>query len=763
MMLKFNKYFRVLQVPIVFLPMLVFCPISTMAMQYLDTLEMEIFFAERAYFKSDFGEPQPDDGEVIALGVKVLDTDLMQQIIGMTNKPVLVIGDYKLSYPIRSSGRLKETGEFVLIFHLSDLDQIQEGDEVFLYMLSGIMFRDEPIERIHPRFSYDIVVDKRWKVFSGWIRDSRNKMMPYVTVKITSGDGNVLFNTIANYAGGFILKPNGLWVAEGTSYTVEILAGDTLLWSKAFTRETAAYPWWDNIKLDIAVDYYEIKGFVYDSSGNPLPEVTLTVDEYHTTTTDEKGYYQIPYFFAGSYTLVASKEGYHFSPVEFTVGEGQPPVTIDLVEERANQCLLYAVHDTAKSKAQLLTVDLLADELEITPLGWKLNQAEISLAVGNFDSDGAEEIVTAAQKGGHTIALWELDGQTMGYFDTLLSGILLAAGDLDGDGPSEIIAASRSSDRNTVNVYTASGKMLRTVKLFDNKKRIAPVVGDVDGDGKDDIIAGSLLKANQVAIYYSATQRRQVFSVFQEESRLRKKSTLQGKAKGCEKNSQGNQCDNETTAVSEPAPSQDSGLSQNPEVNQNQQSQEVNQSSGTTESVKTVDTTPSTENQNASKHQNSATVDTTPSTGSQDSSENQNSVIVESVEAIDAIPSTKNQNSSKVEKSTQLTYGVQVATGDFDGDGTNEIVAAQASKGSRVEIYHLDGTFQRAFDAFDSQQGVVITVGNVVGDSSPEIIVGEAKGHLIRVFSGDGEQLFEWEAVKRGEVSSLAVFGCLPE
>jgi hypothetical protein len=760
MMLKFDKYFRVLQVPIVFLLMLVFCPISTMAMQYLDTLEMEILFAERAYLKSDFGEPQPDDEEVIALGVKILDTDLMQQITGMTNKPVLVIGDYKLSYPIRSGSRLKETGEFVLVFYLSDLDQIQEGDEVFLYMLSGIMLRDEPIERIHPRFSYDIVVDKRWKIFSGWIRDSRSKRTPYVTVKITSGDGNVLFNTVANYAGGFMLEPNGLWVAEGTSYTAEILAGDTILWSKTFTRETAAYPYW-NIKLDVTVDYYEIKGFVYDSSGNPLPEVTLTVDEYHTVTTDENGYYQIPNFFAGSYTLVASKEGYHFSPVEFTVGEGQPPVTIDLVEERANQCLLYAVHDTAKSKAQLLTVDLSADELEITPLDWKLNQAEISLAVGNFDSDGAEEIVTAAQKGGHTITLWELDGQTTGSFGTLLSGILLAAGDLDGDGSSEIIAASRSSDRNTVNVYTASGKMLKTVKLFDNKTRIAPVVGDVDGDGKDDIIAGSLLKANQVAIYYSATQRRKMFSVFQEESRLRKKSTSPGKAKGCEKNSQGNQCDNETTAVSEPAPSQDSGLSQNPEVNQNQQSQEVNQSSGTTESVKTVDTTPSTENQNASKHQNSATVDTTPSTGSQDSSENQNSVIVESVEAIDAIPSTKNQNSSKVEKSTQPTYGVQVATGDFDGDGTNEIVAAQASKGSRVEIYHLDGTFQRAFDAFDSQQGVVITVGNVVGDSSPEIIVGEAKGHLIRVFSGDGEQLFEWEAVKRGEVSSLAVFGCL--
>jgi hypothetical protein len=612
-----------------------------------------------------------------------------------------------------------------------------------------------------PHFSHSMIVDKRGRIIGGWVCYQKTiyelNYLPGAIVNIHSG--NTSISLVVDERGQFsIYDGDGLYLEEGEEYQVEVIVDGVTVLSQTITKENSEYPNWP-----LAPDpehFSEITGYVYDIAGEPLAGVTLIAGT-HTTTTDENGYYRLRHLVIGAtYTLEASKEGYHFNPVEFILGEGQP-VTFDLVEKKPTQCLLYAVHDTAKSTAQLLTVDLSANELEITPLDWKLNQAEISLAVGNFDSDGAEEIVTAAQKGGHTIALWELDGQTMGYFDTLLSGILLAAGDLDGDGPSEIIAASRSSDRNTVNVYTANGKMLKTVKLFDNKTRIAPVVGDVDGDGKDDIIAGSLLKANQVAIYYSATQQRQVFSVFQEESRLRKKSTSQGKAKGCDKKSQGNQCDNETTAVSEPAPSQDSGLSQNPEVNQNQQSQEVNQSSGTTESVKTVDTTPSTENQNASKHQNSATVDTTPSTGSQDSSENQNSVIVESVEAIDAIPSTKNQNSPKVEKSTQPTYGVQVATGDFDGDGTNEIVAAQASKGSRVEIYHLDGTFQRAFDAFDSQQGVVITVGNVVGDSSPEIIVGEAKGHLIRVFSGDGEQLFEWEAVKRGEVSSLAVFGCL--
>jgi len=108
-------------------------------------------------------------------------------------------------------------------------------------------------------------------------------------------------------------------------------------------------------------------------------------------------------------------------------------------------------------------------------------------------------------------------------------------------------------------------------------------------------------------------------------------------------------------------------------------------------------------------------------------------------------------------------YGVQVASGDFNDDGKDEIVVVQASKGSRVEIYNADGVLQSAFTAFESQKGLVVTVGNVIGESQPEILVAEAKGNLIRVFSVAGEQLLELEAVKSGTVSSMAVFGCLEE
>jgi len=95
------------------------------------------------------------------------------------------------------------------------------------------------------------------------------------------------------------------------------------------------------------------------------------------------------------------------------------------------------------------------------------------------------------------------------------------------------------------------------------------------------------------------------------------------------------------------------------------------------------------------------------------------------------------------------------------GDGIDEIVAAMATKGSRIEIYNANGTLQNAFTAFESQKGLVVIVGNVIGDGQPEIIVGEAKGNRIRGFSVDGFQLFEFKAIISGTVSSMAMLGCL--
>jgi hypothetical protein len=111
-------------------------------------------------------------------------------------------------------------------------------------------------------------------------------------------------------------------------------------------------------------------------------------------------------------------------------------------------------------------------------------------------------------------------------------------------------------------------------------------------------------------------------------------------------------------------------------------------------------------------------------------------------------------------KASGITYGVNVASDDFNDDGKADIIAAQASKGSQIEIYSSTGELLNTFKAFESQKGVVVTVGNVVDDGQPEIVVGEANGNLIRGFNLNGEKLFEFQAVKSGIINSLATFRC---
>lgn len=111
-------------------------------------------------------------------------------------------------------------------------------------------------------------------------------------------------------------------------------------------------------------------------------------------------------------------------------------------------------------------------------------------------------------------------------------------------------------------------------------------------------------------------------------------------------------------------------------------------------------------------------------------------------------------------KTNGITYGVNVAADDFNNDGKADIIVAQSSKGSQIEIYSQTGNLLNSFTAFESQKGVVVTVGNVIDDGQPEIIVGETNGNFIRGFNFNGEQLFEFQAVKSGTISSLATFRC---
>jgi uncharacterized repeat protein (TIGR01451 family) len=72
---------------------------------------------------------------------------------------------------------------------------------------------------------------------------------------------------------------------------------------------------------------YNVAGYIGDASGNRLANVTVEINS-QMVVADENGYYQITGLSAGSYTVVASKEGYKFKPREITVNGSNVDITL---------------------------------------------------------------------------------------------------------------------------------------------------------------------------------------------------------------------------------------------------------------------------------------------------------------------------------------------------------------------------------------------------------------------------------------------------
>lgn len=95
--------------------------------------------------------------------------------------------------------------------------------------------------------------------------------------------------------------------------------------------------------------------------------------------------------------------------------------------------------------------------------------------------------------------------------------------------------------------------------------------------------------------------------------------------------------------------------------------------------------------------------------------------------------------------------GVNVAVGDLDGDGQGEIIAAAGPGGqSHVRVFDRSGNYLgQDFWPFeeDYQGGVSVAVSNIDGGEDQELIFGKASFGLseVKVYKRDGTLLGEWQ------------------
>ncbi len=151
---------------------------------------------------------------------------------------------------------------------------------------------------------------------------------------------------------------------------------------------------------------------------------------------------------------------------------------------------------------------------------------DISVATGDFDGDGIDDVVVDLKK---ELNIFTIDGTELNSFKIKkeIKGDI-AVGDINGDGQPEIIIASKKSHDGNVYIYAADGTELDTIELFEKEKDVSLASADVTGDGMDDIIGGGdhkghKSKGDNVSVYNVATQEYVTFSVFDEEPNKGKK------------------------------------------------------------------------------------------------------------------------------------------------------------------------------------------------------------------------------------------------
>lgn len=124
----------------------------------------------------------------------------------------------------------------------------------------------------------------------------------------------------------------------------------------------------------------------------------------------------------------------------------------------------------------------------------------VSVAIGDLDGDGLREVVTGAgPTGGPHVRVFKTDGQlwSKGFFAfdaRERGGVSLAVGDLNGDGKDEIVAGSGQGTIPRVRIFSSNGFMIRefTLDRTPSARGVNVSLADVDGNGSFEILASGV-------------------------------------------------------------------------------------------------------------------------------------------------------------------------------------------------------------------------------------------------------------------------------